>query len=91
MGYIYTKWDARQYESIPIIELRGSCEAKNSYRFLLGQAVAILESAEKYGGIPYATINKVRVRSKKEEAVVKFAILFEKDKYLEKFVQEELM
>ena len=89
MDYVYTSWCLSQHTVVPILEIRGSCVEEGTEGILLRQAVQLIERAERFKGIPYTTVSNIRVRSKKEKVIVKFALIFPNEQKLERFVGKE--
>lgn len=90
MYYIYSSWCFRQHATQSILEIRGSCEEEDTEAILLGEAVRMVKRAEKFEGIPYATVSNIRIRSKKEKVVVQFSLIFPNDRGLERFIGTEI-
>lgn len=89
MDYVYTSWSLKQHDILPILEIRGSCDEENTEGILLGETIRMIEQAEKFKGIPYATVSNIRVRRKNEKVIVQFSLIFPSVRKLEKFVGQK--
>lgn len=79
-----------QTSTLPILEFSLGCEDKEAQAFLIGMAVALIDKAKKYNGIPYQKKpimerdNKIPIN-----VLVQSAILFKTQEDLHEFVLKE--
>lgn len=79
-----------QTSTLPILEFSLGCKNKEAQAYLIGMAVALIDKAKKYNGIPY---QKKPIMEKNNEipinVLVQSAILFKTQENLQEFILKE--
>ena len=88
MDFVYASWSVEQHVTMPILNIRGSCEQENSDGIMLGEAVRLIERAEEFKGIPCQDSSDISVYTRKAKVIVRFSLIFPDNRRLEGFVEK---